>query len=73
MSASYDVPNAYVQYKGVWDMQDLYETIADFFKDNMFYYSVHYNESQETKRIINKDRYYETKIWTKIRIWPKSS
>ena len=29
-------PPTYLQYKGVWDMQDLYETIADFFRNQKF-------------------------------------
>ena len=26
----------YVQYKGIFDMQDLYESIADFFRQKKF-------------------------------------
>lgn len=26
----------YIQYKGIWDMQDLYETVADFFRQKKF-------------------------------------
>lgn len=26
----------YIQYKGIWDMQDLYETMADFFRNQKF-------------------------------------
>ena len=29
-------PTAYIQFKGVFDMQDLYETIADFFRQKKF-------------------------------------
>ena len=29
-------PTVYVQYKGIFDMQDLYETIADFFRQKKF-------------------------------------
>jgi hypothetical protein len=25
-------PRTYIRYKGIWDMQDMYETIADWFK-----------------------------------------
>ena len=25
-------PTTYVRFKGIWDMQDLYETIADWFR-----------------------------------------
>ena len=25
-------PVTYIRYEGIWDMQDLYETIADFFR-----------------------------------------
>ncbi|MBL7054509.1 hypothetical protein ISS05_02015 [Candidatus Woesearchaeota archaeon] len=30
------VPDAYIQYKGVWDWDDLYNTIADFFRNQKF-------------------------------------
>lgn len=29
-------PTVFLQYKGVWDMQDLYETIADFMREHKF-------------------------------------
>ena len=29
-------PTVYVQYKGIFDMQDLYESIANFFKEKKF-------------------------------------
>ena len=29
-------PSVYVQYKGIFDMQDLYESIADFFRQKKF-------------------------------------
>ncbi len=29
-------PTSYIQYKGVWDMQDLFETVYDFFKNQKF-------------------------------------
>ena len=29
-------PDLYIQYKGIMDMQDLYETIADFFRQKKF-------------------------------------
>ncbi len=29
-------PPVYMQYKGIWDMQDLYETVADFFRQKKF-------------------------------------
>jgi hypothetical protein len=33
----------YIQYKGVWDMQDLYESMADFFRNQKFkFYEVVY-------------------------------
>ena len=36
-------PTTFIQYKGVWDMQDLYETLADFFRDQKFkFYEVVY-------------------------------
>ena len=35
---SKEVPTwpTYIQYKGVWDMQDLYEFVASFFSKNKF-------------------------------------
>lgn len=35
-NAEVGTPTVYVQYKGVFDMQDLYETIADFFRQKKF-------------------------------------
>ncbi|MBS3102887.1 hypothetical protein J4458_05595 [Candidatus Woesearchaeota archaeon] len=33
----------FIQYKGVWDMQDLYETMADFFRNQKFkFYEIVY-------------------------------
>ena len=29
-------PEVFLQFKGIWDMQDVYETIADFFRENKF-------------------------------------
>ncbi|MBI2101153.1 hypothetical protein HYT53_00940 [Candidatus Woesearchaeota archaeon] len=29
-------PDVYIQYKGIFDMQDVYETIADFFRQKKF-------------------------------------
>lgn len=29
-------PSVYIQYRGIWDMQDLYESIADFFRQKKF-------------------------------------
>ena len=29
-------PEVFLQHKGIWDMQDIYETIADFFRENKF-------------------------------------
>ena len=34
--AEIGTPTIYVQYKGIFDMQDLYETIADFFRHKKF-------------------------------------
>ena len=30
------IPPTYIQYKGIFDMQDLYESIADFFRQKKF-------------------------------------
>ena len=35
-NAEVATPTVYVQYKGIFDMQDLYETIADFFRQKKF-------------------------------------
>lgn len=32
----YSTPGVIVQYKGIWDMQDLYEAMADFLKEKKF-------------------------------------
>lgn len=38
---------SYLKYKGVWDMQDLYEFVADFFSKNKFkFYEVRYIHKQ---------------------------
>ena len=38
--------NVYIQYKGILDMQDLYETIADFFRQKKF----KFYETQQRQR-----------------------
>ena len=35
-NAEAGTPTVYVQYKGIFDMQDVYETIADFFRQKKF-------------------------------------
>lgn len=32
----YPVFTLFIRYKGIWDMQDLYETLADFFRNQKF-------------------------------------
>lgn len=29
-------PTVFLQYKGIWDMQDIYETVTDFLRENKF-------------------------------------
>ena len=29
-------PEVFLQFKGIWDMQDIYETVADFMRENKF-------------------------------------
>ena len=40
-------PTVYIQYKGIMDMQDLYETIADFFRQKKFKF---YEKQQRLRR-----------------------
>ena len=40
-------PTVYVQYKGIFDMQELYETITDFFKHKKFWL---YEKQQRLRR-----------------------
>ena len=40
-------PPVYIQYKGIFDMQDLYETIADFFRQKKFKF---YETQQRLRR-----------------------
>lgn len=41
------VPSVYMQYKGIFDMQDLYESIADFFRQKKFKF---YEKQQRLRR-----------------------
>ncbi|MEK6983163.1 MAG: hypothetical protein AABX33_01195 [Nanoarchaeota archaeon] len=40
-------PPVFIQYKGIWDMQDLYETVADFFRQKKFKF---YEKQQRLRR-----------------------
>lgn len=31
-------PSAYIRYKGVWDMQDLYQSMVDYFRERKYYF-----------------------------------
>ena len=35
-NATAPTPTVYVQYKGIFDMQDVYESVANFFKEKKF-------------------------------------
>lgn len=56
-------PTSYIQYKGVWDVQDLYETIIDFFKLQKFKFHERYYRHRRPSPFGAERRY----IWEATR------
>lgn len=53
----------FIQYKGVWDMQDLYEVMADFFRNQKFkFYEVVYKHKHPSP--FGADRQY---VWRAVK------
>lgn len=58
-------PTSYIQYKGVWDMQDLVETMVDFFRLQKFKFrELHY--VHKTPSPFGRERKYIWQAWRHV-------
>lgn len=57
-------PPAYIQYKGVWDMQDLFESVVDFLRNQKFKFQEKLILSK-TPSPYGRERKYQWNAWKK--------